>query len=144
MTVATGKDSAWGSARGFAADRASRGELICVPARGLPADIPGRLGALLLSWSGDECERGVVLALGPLRGAVPKRGVQPPAVVELLDVLEDRAARLLVRGVRPLAQSLLLQCGAMILWRRCRGGCPCGYVERATRSRNASAVYWQP
>ena len=60
--------------------------------------------------SGHERERGgVVVALGLVGRPVPERGVQPVAVVELLDVLEDRTARLLVRGERPVTEPLLLQ-----------------------------------
>ena len=52
-----------------------------------------------------------MVTLGLVGGAVPERGVQPPAVVELLDVLKDRAARLLVGGVGAPTESLLLQRG---------------------------------
>jgi len=59
--------------------------------------------------SGDCDELEVMVALGLVRRPVAERGVQPPAVVELLDVLEDRAARLLVGRERALAQPLLLK-----------------------------------
>lgn len=59
--------------------------------------------------SGNPRERGVVVALGLLGGAVAECGVHPPAVVELLPVLGDRAARLLVSGIGPVAQPLVLR-----------------------------------
>ncbi len=59
-----------------------------------------------------------MVAFGLVRGAVPEGGVQPAAVVELLDVLEDRAARLLVGGERAPAQPLLLQRGEEAFLRR--------------------------
>ena len=59
-----------------------------------------------------------MLLLDLVGGAVPERGVQPAAVVELLDVLEDRAARLLVGGERAPAQPLLLQRGEEAFLRR--------------------------
>ncbi len=57
---------------------------------------------------GDD-EREVMVALDLVGGAVPERGVQPSPVVELFDVLEDRAARLLMCGVGAPAQPLFLQ-----------------------------------
>ena len=42
MTVALAGDSVRGSARGFAAQRAPRGERSCEPARGAPAGTPPR------------------------------------------------------------------------------------------------------
>ena len=77
-------------------------------ARSTPrAPLSGRCQSV--TRSGGRDEREVMVALGLLGGAVAERGMQTAAVVELLDVLEDRAARLLVRGIRPPAQSLFLQ-----------------------------------
>jgi hypothetical protein len=71
---------------------------------------PARGRAHLLSSDGlGDDEREVMIALDLVWGAVPERGVQPSPVVELLDVLEDRAAGLLVSDERAPAQPLLLQ-----------------------------------
>ena len=76
-------------------------------ARRAPAGTPAA-GGRLLDGVGDD-EREVMVALGLVGGPVPERGVQPSPVVELLDVLEDRAAGLFVGSERPPAQPLLLK-----------------------------------
>src|SRR5450755_4707670 len=69
-----------------------------------------------------EDEREVMVAVDLVGGAVPERGVQPAAVVELLDVLEDRTAGLFVGGERAPPEPLLLQrgeealLGGVVVW----------------------------
>ena len=106
-TVAGG-GGRFGSARGFAAERSPEGRAELRTRARRAVGTPPRLTS---RRSGDCDELEVMVALGLVGRAVAERGVQPPAVVELLDVLEDRAARLLVGGERPPAQPLLLQRG---------------------------------
>ena len=77
-----------------------------------------------------------MVAFGLVRGAVPEGGVQPAAVVELLDVLEDRAARLLVGGERAPAQPLLLQRGEEAFLRRVRLRCQLRLIRRVRCERS--------
>ena len=81
----------------------------------------------------------VVVLLGLVGGAVAERGVQPARVVEALDVVKDRAACLLERGVAAPAQALLGERGEEALLGR-----ELDWEIRASAQRlpNASAVYW--
>ena len=115
-TVAVAGDSVSGERARVRSAASPRGERSCVPARGAPAGPPRREG-VPPNGLGDD-EREVMVALELVGGAVPERGVQPSPVVELLDVLEDRAARLLVGGERSPAQPLLLQRGEEAFLRR--------------------------
>ena len=108
MTVAPAGDSVRGARAGSRRSEPRGGERSCVPARGAPARTPGGGRGYLSDGLGDD-EREVMVAFDLVGGAVPERRVLPSPVVELLDVLEDRAAGLFVGGERPPAQPLLFQ-----------------------------------
>ena len=78
------------------------------PRAARPPEPPAAGRAPLSDGLGDD-EREVMVAFDLVGGAVSERRVQPSPVVELLDVLEDRAARLFVGGERAPAQPLLFK-----------------------------------